>query len=39
MELYFKNENGQLQETTLARLLKYALKEANLPSEHGYFSG
>lgn len=38
MELYFKNSEGQLQETTLCQVLSNAFKKAGLKIENGCFS-
>ena len=39
MELYFKNSNGQLQETNLRQILSDALKTANFEMDNGSFDG
>ena len=39
MELYFKNSNGQLQETNLRQILSKALKTANFEMDNGSFDG
>jgi hypothetical protein len=39
MELYFKNSEGQLQETNLRQILSNALKTANFEMDNGSFDG
>jgi hypothetical protein len=39
MELYIKNNNGQLEETTLMQILEKALSKAGLKMDNGCFSG
>ena len=39
MELYFKNSEGQLQETNLRQILSKALKTANFKMDNGSFDG
>lgn len=39
MELYFKNKNGQLQETTLEDILVKAFSEAKFKMDNGSFVG
>jgi hypothetical protein len=39
MELYFKNSEGQLQETNLIQILSNALKTANFKMDNGSFEG
>ena len=39
MELYFKNSEGQLQETNLRQILSDALHKANFKMDNGSFDG
>ena len=39
MELYIKNNNGQLEETTLMQILEKALSKAGFKMDNGCFSG
>lgn len=39
MELYIKNDNGQLEETTLMQILEKALSKAGFKMDNGCFNG
>lgn len=39
MELYFKNQEGQLQETNLRQILSHAFIEAGFEMDNGSFKG
>ncbi len=39
MELYFKNKNGQLEETNLMQILSKSLEIANFKMDNGSFEG